>query len=209
MSSHHGLLIHVIFSTKYRKPIIKEDWRDDLFAYIGGTLKDQKCVLLKSGGIEDHLHLLLKIHPQFSISSTIQMMKANSSRWINKNQKTKFKFQWQSGYGAFSVSQSQLKKSRPTSRISENIIALRFVQYDGIALRLKYVSVIELERHSPLQISVNDLPRFWDGPDSLAVVRRFSSIKVSHKLLENTLLVFRKQIFNLFLKFSDRLVSRD
>ncbi len=106
MSSHHGILIHVVFSTKYRKPVLAGDWRDDLFAYIGGTIKDHKAVLLKSGGIEDHVHLLIKFHPQFTISSTIQLLKSNSSKWINESNRTRIKFQWQLGYGAFSVSQS-------------------------------------------------------------------------------------------------------
>jgi REP element-mobilizing transposase RayT len=106
MSSHHGILIHVVFSTKYRKPLLRADWRDDLFAYIGGTVKDHKAVLIASGGVEDHIHLLIKFHPAYAISSTIQLLKANSSRWINEQRKVKTKFQWQSGYGAFSVSQS-------------------------------------------------------------------------------------------------------
>ena len=108
MSSHHGILVHVVFSTKYRKPLLHDDWRDDVFAYIGGTIKDHKAVLLKSGGIEDHIHLLIKFHPTFAISSTIQLLKANSSKWINDQNKTNHKFQWQSGYGAFSVSQSMV-----------------------------------------------------------------------------------------------------
>ncbi len=106
MSSHHGILVHVVFSTKYRKLVLADDWRDDLFAYIGGTITDHKAVLLKSGGMEDHVHMLINFHPQFAISSTIQLLKSNSSRWINDNDRTKMKFQWQSGYGAFSVSQS-------------------------------------------------------------------------------------------------------
>jgi REP element-mobilizing transposase RayT len=69
-------------------------------------MKDHKAVLLKSGGIEDHVHLLIKFHPTFAISSTIQLLKANSSKWINECGITQRKFQWQSGYGAFSVSQS-------------------------------------------------------------------------------------------------------
>ena len=106
MSTHHGILLHIVFSTKYRKPVLADQWRDDLFAYIGGTVKDHKASLLKAGGIEDHVHLLLRIHPEFAISKTLQLLKANSSRWINENRKTPKPFQWQRGYGAFSVSQS-------------------------------------------------------------------------------------------------------
>ncbi len=106
MSTHHGILVHVVFSTKYRKPCLADDWRDELFAYIGGIVPDHKSTLLKAGGIEDHVHLLLRIHPEFAISKTIQLLKANSSKWINEQHKVRGKFLWQTGYGAFSVSQS-------------------------------------------------------------------------------------------------------
>lgn len=108
MSSHHGILAHVVFSTKYRKRLLLDEWQDELFAYIGGTVKDHKAILLKSGGIEDHVHFLIKFHPTFAISATLQLLKANSSKWINEQRKTKRKFQWQSGYGVFSVSQSKV-----------------------------------------------------------------------------------------------------
>ncbi len=106
MSTHHGILLHVVFSTKYRKPLLLDDWRDDLYAYIGGIIKGHKSTLLNSGGIEDHVHLFLRIHPEFAISKTIQLLKANSSKWINDHRKTPRRFEWQRGYGAFSVSQS-------------------------------------------------------------------------------------------------------
>ncbi len=104
-STHHGILIHAIFSTKNRKPIIADAWRDDLYAYFGATAHEHKSVILCSGGIEGHVHLLIKIHPAFAISDTMQLLKANTSRWVNEKHRTRF--EWQRGYGAFSVSQSQ------------------------------------------------------------------------------------------------------
>lgn len=79
MTSRHGILLHVVFSTKFRKPYLADEWRDDLFGYIGGIVKDHKASLLKAGGIEDHVHLFLRIHPEFAISKTIQLLKANFS----------------------------------------------------------------------------------------------------------------------------------
>ena len=105
-TTHHGLLNHVIFSTKLRYPLIRDAWRDDLFAYMGGIARDHKATLLASGGIEDHVHLLLKIHPSFAVADTVKLIKANSSRWVNETGRVGGKFQWQRGYGAFSVSQS-------------------------------------------------------------------------------------------------------
>lgn len=104
--SFHGILIHVIFSTQYRKRLLANAWREDLFSIIGAQVKEHKGVLLQAGGIEDHIHLFLKIHPSFAIADTIRHLKANSSHWINETNRIAGKFHWQKGYAAFSVSQS-------------------------------------------------------------------------------------------------------
>ena len=105
-STHHGILIHVVYSTKQRIKLLHKDWRDELYAIMGGVAKEHKSVLLRSGGVEDHVHLLLKTHPSFAISDTVKLIKGNSSRWINKNRKVFARFEWQRGYGVFSVSES-------------------------------------------------------------------------------------------------------
>jgi putative transposase len=104
--THHGLLIHIVFSTKLRYALIHDDWRDELFAYIGGAAREHKATILASGGIEDHIHLLAKVHPSFAIADTVRHLKSNSSRWINAEGKVDCRFEWQRGYGVFSVSQS-------------------------------------------------------------------------------------------------------
>ena len=106
-STHHGILLHVVFSTKQRRSLLRVDWRDDLFAYMGGVAREHKSIILQAGGIEDHVHLLIKLHPSFAISDTVKFIKGNSSRWINRNQPSLGKFEWQKGYGAFSVSESK------------------------------------------------------------------------------------------------------
>ena len=105
-STHSNLLMHVIFSTKNRLKLILDDWQAELFAYMGGTVHEHKASLLDAGGIEDHVHLLLRIHPSFAIADTVRLIKSNSSRWINDERKINGKFEWQKGYGVFSVSQS-------------------------------------------------------------------------------------------------------
>ena len=105
-STHSNLLMHVIFSTKNRQKLIFDDWQAELFAYMGGTVHEHKASLLEAGGIEDHVHLLLRTHTSFAIADTVRLIKANSSRWINDEQKVTGKFEWQKGYGVFSVSQS-------------------------------------------------------------------------------------------------------
>ena len=112
MSTHHGILIHVIFSTKYRKKWIDSSWCDALYGYFGGTIREHDGILLSAGGVEDHVHLLVKASPKHAISATVQLLKANSSRWINENAKTGRRFSWQRGYGAFSVSESMAETVR-------------------------------------------------------------------------------------------------
>ena len=108
MSTFTNLLLHIIYSTKYRKPTIHTEWQDDLYGYIGGIVRDQKGKLLKIGGVEDHVHLLAKLGPTIAISDVLRKIKSNSSKWINERSDVSRKFEWQSGYAAFSVSESKL-----------------------------------------------------------------------------------------------------
>ena len=90
--SYHGIFLHVVFSTKFRKPVLDDGCRGELFGYISGTIKEHKADLIVGGGVEDHIHLLVRINPNYSISSTIKLLKANSARWINQEKKTRSKF---------------------------------------------------------------------------------------------------------------------
>ena len=108
MSTFTNLLFHIIYSTKYRKPTIRMEWQDDLYGYIGGIVRDQKGTLLRIGGVEDHVHLLVKLSPTIAISDVLRKIKSNSSKWINERPDVTRKFEWQSGYAAFSVSESQM-----------------------------------------------------------------------------------------------------
>ncbi|TWU20429.1 Transposase IS200 like protein [Novipirellula galeiformis] len=108
MSTFTNRLFHIIYSTKYRKPTIRPDWQDDLYGYIGGIVRGQQGTLLKIGGVEDHVHLLAKLSPTVAISDVLRKIKSNSSKWINERPDVSRKFEWQSGYAAFSVSESQM-----------------------------------------------------------------------------------------------------
>jgi putative transposase len=108
VSTYTSLTYHAVFSTKYRKPYIDESLREDLYRYIGGIMRGEKGSLLEIGGIEDHVHILAGFSPTISVSDMLKRIKGNSSKWINDEKKTPRRFQWQAGYGAFTVSQSQL-----------------------------------------------------------------------------------------------------
>ena len=96
------LLIHGVFSTKHREPWIDERWRSDLHAMMGGILRNRRCDLIAAGGIEDHMHLLIRIPATLAVADMIRDVKAHSSAWRHQNGDARFA--WQSGYGAFTVS---------------------------------------------------------------------------------------------------------
>jgi len=104
------IIVHVVFSTKNRQPILSAAIRNDLFAYIAGILKSLDCVTLAINGTEDHVHALVIMARTISLSKMIQAMKGGSTRWLNLQTITTNHFAWQAGYGAFSVSESQIAK---------------------------------------------------------------------------------------------------
>jgi putative transposase len=101
-----NILLHFIFSTASRRPLIKPEFRDDLFAYLGGIIREMKGTALIINGINDHVHLLVRVRPIHSASEIVRVVKANSSRWVRE--KWKSDFAWQTGYGVFSVSESNV-----------------------------------------------------------------------------------------------------
>ena len=106
MSTFTNLLFHIIYSTKYRKPLIKEAWQDELYGYIGGIIREQKGTLLKIGGTDDHVHILAKFSPTIAVSDMLRLIKTNSSKWVNERDDVLDRFNWQPGFAAFSVSES-------------------------------------------------------------------------------------------------------
>ena len=100
------LLYHIVFSTKNREPWIDPTWRPDLHAYIGGIVHNRKGHLLAAGGIPDHIHLLVRLAADRSISDVLRDIKSNSSGWLH--QRGVLPFDWQDGYGAFTISPSEI-----------------------------------------------------------------------------------------------------
>lgn len=96
--------IHIVFSVRNRQSLISNSWKDELYMYITGIVKQNKHKLLAINGMPDHLHILVGLATTQSISDLIQDIKGSSSKWINLNDKTKERFSWQEGYGAFAIS---------------------------------------------------------------------------------------------------------
>jgi putative transposase len=110
--SFTNLVYHIVFSTKNRQPLISDEIRALLYAYIGGIVRGQRGLLLEIGGMPDHVHLLARFRSDASVAEMVRLIKANSSKWMNERTEEPGLFQWQTGYGAFSVSESRVPTVR-------------------------------------------------------------------------------------------------
>lgn len=104
-----NLTIHIIFSTKNRVPSIDPEIKQPLLAYLGGIIKQNKAIPIIINGTSDHIHMLVEIPPNLSVSELVRIAKTNSSRWLHETWQSAQKFAWQSGFGAFSVSKSAIE----------------------------------------------------------------------------------------------------
>ncbi len=104
--TYTNLLIHVLFSTKDRQHWLDADLKSRLFPYMAGIIKKLQGQALSINGPADHVHLLLLIPPTLAVSDLMEKLKANSSKWIHETFPKRAQFAWQTGYTAFSVSES-------------------------------------------------------------------------------------------------------
>jgi putative transposase len=103
MHSFVSCLVHVVFSTKDRRPFLTPDLHERLTPYLGGIARKHKMKILRAGGVEDHVHLLISLPATLAISKAVQLLKGNSSKWIHDEFPDRQDFEWQVGYGAFSI----------------------------------------------------------------------------------------------------------
>ena len=111
-NTYTSLQYHVVFSTKRRKPLLSEEVCQRLWPYFGGIARENGMEALEVGGVADHIHLLLVLPPSMSLSKAMQLLKGVSSRWLHENFPALSEFGWQDGYGAFTVSASQILSVR-------------------------------------------------------------------------------------------------
>ena len=103
MHSFVSCLMHVVFSTKERRPRITSEIQERLWPYLGGIARENKMKALKVGGVEDHVHILLSLPSTLEIAKAVQLLKGNLSKWIHETFPKLKTFEWQEGYGAFSI----------------------------------------------------------------------------------------------------------
>ena len=109
--SYVSNLMHCTFSTKERYPWINSDLESRLWPYIGGIAREHRMKALAIGGVFDHVHALLSLPSTMSFAKAVQLIKGGSSKWIHDEFRHLKKFEWQEGYGAFSVSASQVART--------------------------------------------------------------------------------------------------
>ncbi|HKQ48712.1 MAG TPA: IS200/IS605 family transposase [Phycisphaerae bacterium] len=103
--------VHLIFSTKERHPFLHNKiLREELHAYLGGISKQLDCPPVRVGGVEDHVHILAHLGRTIALADWVKELKRVSSIWLKEKNPDLGKFQWQAGYAAFSVSQSNLEQ---------------------------------------------------------------------------------------------------
>ena len=140
-----NILLHFVFSTQARRPLIKPDFRADLFAYLGGIIREMHATALIINGTADHIHALVRIRPAQSAAEIARVMKANSSKWVRA--KWSSEFAWQTGYGVFSVSESNVaavtryiagqEEHHKKHSFQEELIA--FLKKNNVAYDEKYI----------------------------------------------------------------------
>jgi len=101
--------MHCVFSTKERRQLITPDLQERLYPYLGGIARENRMKALSIGGVEDHVHALLSIPATLQIAKAVQLLKGNSSKWIHETFPNQRLFEWQEGYGAFSIAVSGVK----------------------------------------------------------------------------------------------------
>ena len=110
--SYTNLLYHIVFSVKDRRPLITPEYEFRLYDYIGGTLRRAGGISLEVNGTEDHVHLLAKLRPDRSLSDVLRDLKANATGWMHDVFPLLKDFSLQRGYGAFTVSHSNVEEVR-------------------------------------------------------------------------------------------------
>jgi len=123
-------LVHCVFSTKGRRPLIQEP--EILWKHLGAIAKAKNVVLVTVGGTTNHVHLLVALLPTATLAKTMQDLKAHSSRWMKEDVRL---FAWQEGYGAFSVSESQREAVT-------NYIATQAVHHEKWTFEQEYLTLV-------------------------------------------------------------------
>jgi REP element-mobilizing transposase RayT len=145
--SYTNLLYHIVFSTKDRHPLITDVHQSRLYEYIGGTISGLGGISLGINGTEDHVHVLAKLRPDKAVSDVLRDLKANASGWMHDVFPELKDFSWQRGYGAFTVSASNVAKvqnyiARQKEHHEKQSFSYEFIEFlkaNGVEFDERYI----------------------------------------------------------------------
>lgn len=102
------IYIQIVFAVKKRECLIKQSWEEELYKYISGIIRNKEQKVLAINGMPDHIHILIGMKPSCCLSDLVREIKKSSNEFIKERKFSKYHFQWQEGFGAFSYSHSAL-----------------------------------------------------------------------------------------------------
>ncbi len=109
-NTYNQIFIHLVFAVKYRKALISQSWRQELYNYITGLIGNRGHKVYAIGGTSDHIHIFVSMSPKQAISELVMEVKRASTLWIKEKGYVKYQFAWQGGFGAFSYGKSQIDR---------------------------------------------------------------------------------------------------
>ena len=130
------LHLHIVFSTKNRAPLITGPFRQHLFPYMGGIIRQMECTPLLINGVDDHVHILTSLSPKIALSDFMKELKSVSSGWAKSAPDGCGDFGWQTGYAAFSVSKSKEKSAH-------HYIATQEDHHRRISFQQEYLALLK------------------------------------------------------------------
>lgn len=137
--SYSNLLYHIVFSTKERQRSLDAETSARLYDYLGGAIRSEGGTSISINGCADHIHILTKLRQDKAVSDVLRAIKANSSGWLHRTFPKLRGFAWQSGYCAFTVSQSQVEKVK-------QYIANQQVHHQRFSFKEEFISLLNAHR---------------------------------------------------------------
>ena len=137
-NTYSQLYAHIVFSVKNRQSLLQKEVKSEVYNYIAGVIANQGYTLIAINGMADHIHILIGYKPTLAISSLIREIKEHSTKWINSQQKVMGKFEWQKGFGVFSVSRSGIDQVADYIRNQENHHAKRNFHQEYVGLLTRH-----------------------------------------------------------------------
>jgi REP element-mobilizing transposase RayT len=139
--------VHLVFSTKERRKLLRDNEREELHSYITGILRNNKSPLIEINSVADHVHILYTQSKNVALAKIVEQAKASSSAWLKEQHPGYSGFAWQAGYGAFSLSHSRIEAVRKYIRSQQEHHGTedfqtefrRFCKKNGVPVDERYV----------------------------------------------------------------------